>query len=102
MALLNITSLPRHIDQLRIWIKSQNLELLAINETRLDNSIPNESVKIIDYQIIRKDRNHNGGDVSIYIRDSVNIVNKSNLVCEEIEAVCLEIKNKQIVNHSQL
>ena len=91
MASLNITSLPRHIDELRVWMRDQNLDLLAINETRLDSSIPNESVKIINYQIIRKDRNRFGGGVSIYVRDSLNYVNKSTIVCDEIEAVCLEI-----------
>ena len=56
MASLNITSLPRHIDELRVWMRDQNLDLLAINETRLDSSIPNESVKIINYQIIRNSK----------------------------------------------
>ena len=74
MASLNITSLPRHIDELRVWMRDQNLDLLAINETRLDSSIPNESVKIINYQIFRKIRNHFGGGVSIYIRDSLNLM----------------------------
>ena len=74
MASLNITSLPRHIDELRVWMRDQNLDLLAINETRLDSSIPNESVKIINYQIIRKDRNRFGGGVSIYVRDSLNLM----------------------------
>ena len=69
MASLNITSLPRHIDELRVWMRDQNLDLLAINETRLDSSIPNESVKIINYQIF-----HFGGGVSIYIRDSLNLM----------------------------
>ena len=45
MASLNITSLSRHIDELRVCMRDQNLDLLAINETRLDSSIPNESVK---------------------------------------------------------
>ena len=36
MASLNIASLVSHIDELRIWIEDQNLDLLAINETRLD------------------------------------------------------------------
>ena len=45
MASLNITSLPHHIDELRVWMRDQNLDLLATNETRLDSSIPNESVQ---------------------------------------------------------
>ena len=80
MASLNIASLPLHIEELRIWILNQNLDILAINETRLDGSVPNESVHIPNYQIVRNDRNRNGGGVCIYIRNSVNFVDKSRLI----------------------
>lgn len=95
MASLNIASLPLHIEELRIWILNQNLDILAINETRLDGSVPNESVHIPNYQIVRNDRNRNGGGVCIYIRNSVNFVDKSRLILNEIEALCIEINKPQ-------
>lgn len=95
MASLNIASLPRHIDELRIWILNQNLDLLSINETRLDGTVPNESIYIPNYEIIRNDRNRNGGGVCIYVRDSVNYVDKSEIIPSEIEAACIEIYKPQ-------
>ena len=93
MASLNITSLPRHIDELRIWLKSQNVDILAINETRLDSTIPNNSVNIPNYEIIRNDRNRNGGGVCMYDRNSISYTIKSlGLTTNECEAICIEIK----------
>jgi hypothetical protein len=39
MALLNIVSLPKHVDELRISKLFMCFDLFALNETRLDSSI---------------------------------------------------------------
>ena len=57
MACLNITSLPRHIDELRIILHSKCLDLLAINETRLHDSIADNEISV---DIVRRDRPLNG------------------------------------------
>ena len=91
IASLNITSLVAHIDELKIVMTDRIPDLLCLNETRLDESISDNTVKIGDYQCIRKDRNRNGGSVSICIRESVNFRNRFELVAESLEAVCIEI-----------
>ena len=45
MASLNITSLLKRIDELRIVLDGQPIDILAINETRLDGSISDQDVK---------------------------------------------------------
>lgn len=65
MASINIASLSRHIEELRALMSDKCLDLLAINETRLDSSIPDNLVHIDGYSILRRDRNRNGGGVSI-------------------------------------
>ena len=61
MASLNVVSLTRHIDEIRIWSQQQNLDLLAINETRLDPFITSEQINLPGYVVLRKDRNRYGG-----------------------------------------
>ena len=39
IASLNLVSLYKHVDQLRIYTLSKTVDILAINETRLDSSI---------------------------------------------------------------
>ena len=72
IASINLASLYKNIDQLRIYMLSKTVDILAINETRLDSSIQNGEVSIPGYTLERKDRNRNGGGVALYIRDSIN------------------------------
>ena len=46
LALLNITSLVKHIDELRVFLANNEIDVLAINETRLDGTISDNEVHI--------------------------------------------------------
>ena len=70
IAHLNITSIPKYIDQLRIYLANKPLDILTINETRLDEAISNAEVNIQGYNLWRKDRCRYGGGVTIYTRDT--------------------------------
>ena len=75
MASLNINSLLAHIDDLRVFIENSNIDILAINETQLDSSVDDDQVYLTGFDIIRKDRLHNGrsgGGVCIYLRSILN------------------------------
>ena len=50
----------------------KTVDILAINETRLDSSIQNGEVSIPGYTLERKDRHRNGGGVALYTRNSIN------------------------------
>ena len=51
---LHITSLVKHIDELRICMKDREIDVLAINETRMDDSVPIQSIAILGYTWISK------------------------------------------------
>ena len=91
MALLNIVSLPKHVDELRISKLFMYFDLFALNETRLDSSISDGLVNISGYDIIRKDKSRRGGCVCVYLRSSINYKTRNDLVPDGLEAVCLEI-----------
>ena len=44
MACLNINSLLAHIDELSIYISSRKIDILCINETKLDHTINDREV----------------------------------------------------------
>ena len=57
MACLNINSLVSHIDDLRIFTsQSKGIDILAINETKLDSIIKDNEVHLPGYDVIRKGR----------------------------------------------
>ena len=84
MACLNINSLLAHIDELRVFMNdSKEIDILAINETKLDPSIWDEEVYLPIYELIRKDRpinGRNGGGVCFYIRNyNINFQTREDL-----------------------
>ena len=72
---LNIASLPKHIDELKLFMKELSFNILCINETRLDNTINDNIMKILGYDIVRRDRYRNGGGVAIYVRSIISYKN---------------------------
>ena len=72
LAALNIVSLQAHIDELRVYMHSKVIDILAINESRLSSSISNGEVSIPGYILERNDPNRDGGGVALYIRNTIN------------------------------
>lgn len=91
MASLNIISLPKHIDELRIFMSDQVLDVLAINETSIDSTISDGELKISGYELIRQDRNRNGGGVCFYIHSTTNYKSRASIVPDSSECLCIEI-----------
>ena len=71
MACLDINSLLSHIHDLRVVVSQfKDIDLLVINETKLDANIKDGEVHLPGYDVVRKDREsngRNGGGVCIYV-----------------------------------
>ena len=50
MAMLNVASLTKYIDEIRLLLYDKKLHVLALNETRLDSSISDELLAIDGYE----------------------------------------------------
>ena len=51
-----LNSLSAHIDKLRILFSDRPIDILAINETKLDHTISGDEIHISGYEFIRSDR----------------------------------------------
>ena len=91
MGMLNIVSLPKYIDEIRIILADQYFDVLALNETRLDKNISNQDMFIQNYDLIRADRSRSGGSVCLYVKNSINYLNRNGLVGDNLEAICIEV-----------
>ena len=69
---LNINSLRNKIDDLRKVFKNVQIDILCIDETKLDDSFPDIQFKINGYQsaFLRRDRDNRGGKI-IFIKPSL-------------------------------
>ena len=50
---LNVNSVLKHIDEIRTMPSDFPFDILAINESKIDPSIPNSEISILDYSIVR-------------------------------------------------
>ena len=78
-------------------MEDKTIDILGLNETKLDKTlIPDSQVDIEGYDILRRDRNRNGGGVGWYMRQSLNYVNRQNLSShEDLKILTVEIKKSK-------
>ena len=89
---INIASLTKYIDQLQIYLQKESFDILSVNETRLDEHIIDSIVNVNGYYIVRNDRNIDGRGVAIYYRNCTNTALRNDLIPEDLEAICIEVK----------
>ena len=97
IAFLNICSLTCLYDELSVFMEDRTIEIIGLNETRLDNTIPDSQVDIEGYDILCRDRNRNGGGVAFYVAQSLTCVKRQDLLShEDLEILKVEIKKNKV------
>ena len=89
---LNINSIPKHLDELRIFIEEKKPHAVCLNETKIDDTIDNEVLEIDDYQLLRNDRTRHGGGVAMYLHRSVQFTSRDEFNIIGLETLSVEIK----------
>ena len=87
---LNINSLRNKILSVKELL-SANLDLLVINETKLDGSFPNAQFQINGYKCLRKDRNIFCEGLCLYINENVPSKQIHAKLLEGLESICIEM-----------
>ena len=67
-ASLNVSSIVKHIDEMRILLESKPIDILLINESKIVDTVLDNEIHISSYNIIRNDRNRNAGGVIMYLK----------------------------------
>ena len=91
IALLNVNSLTKHIDELNVFMANKPLDVLAINESKLDLVDSDQLVNLEGYNIVRRDRNKHGGGVCFYLRNTITFSRQYQLENDDLELIALEI-----------
>ena len=87
MASLNINGVLAHIDEFRVFMNESDIDIISVNETKLDSTINDNEVYIPGYEIVRKDRKTNGrhgGGVCIYVRCNLNYKIREDLSSDQL------------------
>lgn len=91
IASLNINSLLKHIDELRLILTKSEIDVFAINETKIDIYVTDNEINIPGYTVIRRDRNRFGGGVAVYIREVYSFCERKDLNVDCLEMISIEI-----------
>ena len=74
---ININSLLPKIDELQYIAKLSEAAVIAISESKLDDSVLPYEIQIEIYDLIRSDRTGHGGGVACFIRNNLSYNTKS-------------------------
>ena len=92
MASLNVTGLRGHLDQVKILMNDMGIDILVLNETKLDSSIDQNITEIAGYNQQRLDRSRFGGGVSKYVRDNIKFHARNDIPNDNLETHWIEVQ----------
>ena len=91
VAHLNICSLKNKVIELRKIMSENDLHIVAISETHLDDSIDNTEVSIQGHNIIRRDRNIHGGGVAFFVQYHIPFKRRGDFELPDVEAIWIQV-----------
>jgi hypothetical protein len=95
----NARSIVNKIEELEVYTKEENLDIIAVTETWLTDEILTSEFSVEGYTLLRKDRKDlvktRGGGVAIYVKDEINVTERDDLSVQLFpESVWCELEFK--------
>ena len=94
IASYSIVSLRKYENELETVLKERNIDVIALNETRLASKMPISEEDIKNYQIYRKDRNTAGGGVALFVKETLPQSQPLDITDQDLEVIGIEITPK--------
>ena len=89
---LNVRSLFPKIDEIRMLLKDQPVDIFTVSETWLNGSISDQELYVPGYSLVRQDRlQKKGGGSAVYVRDSIPFQPRPDLNENKTENCWIEI-----------
>ena len=88
---INARSMFHKLSEIRLLALKIKPAIISISETWLKEFITNQSVEIINYNIIRRDRDTHAGGVCVYIRSDLAYNHKVELQNTDLEDLWIEL-----------
>ena len=75
-------------------LKKSSLEIVCVDETKLDESFPDHQFKIDGYQFPPfRDRDKHGGGKVVYVKEGLIVNRIKEFETNKSETICLELTN---------
>ena len=94
-ATLNLNSIRYKFEELKLLVLD-NIDVLVVNETKLDSTFPVNQFEIIGFNMYRIDRTDSGGGTIIYVRDDISCKElDKHTFPSDIEGIFIELNLKK-------
>ena len=90
IASYNIVSLRKYKNELETVLKERNMDVVALNEARLESKMQNSEVNIKNYRIYREDRNTAGCGVAVFVKDTLPHFQRLEITDQDLEVIVIE------------
>ena len=77
---------------MRILLERKSIDILLINESKIDDTVLDNEIHISGCNITRNDCNRSGGGVIMYLKQLLSFTERNDLVVDSLEMICVEIK----------
>jgi hypothetical protein len=91
---LNINSLFLKFAELNVILDINCFDIIMLNETKIDASVPNSAFVNANYSLIRRDRDTHGGGVLIFIKKHLKNLNSSTATDFELISIQLHLNGQ--------
>ena len=91
IAHVNICSLRNKVNEKNNLLGTDDIHILTISETHLDNTFGDTVVVIQGRNIYRKDRFASGGCVAVYIQNHIPVKLREDLMLNTVEVIWLQV-----------
>ena len=61
----------KHKSEIEMLLRENKIDILALNETKIDEVVSDSLIDIDGYNHERFDRNRHGGGVLVYVKDTI-------------------------------
>ena len=91
--LVNARSLFKKSNELEVVAKMQEIDIVCITETWLEDKIPNEAIDCLGMNLCRLDRTSGaGGGVAVFINDTIPFKVREDLISKSFECIWITIR----------
>lgn len=88
--LWNANGILNKTEELQIFLENYNVRIMAVNETKICST---NTIKLRNYEFLRKDRDANGGGVAFIIRKDVSYTQILDNNLNHLELLQIKISN---------
>ncbi len=82
-------------EEITKWLGSKTIDILSIQETKIDKTFPNSQFNVEGFKLFCHDRKKGRGGIAVYVNENIVAQQKKVTMCKSLETTLLELHGKR-------